>query len=75
MPVLEPFGAIALRKGYITSDELEKALRKQEEEIRCGKRRLIGMILLSDGTIDNNELLDILRDMEVAKKLAHHPAK
>ena len=56
------FGEIALRLGFVTREDLGEALRVQRERMRQGERhKLIGLILLEMGRIDNAQLIEILR--------------
>lgn len=56
------FGEIAKRLGYARADEVEEALRVQRERAARGEEhKLIGLILLERGVIDNEQLIEILR--------------
>ena len=58
------FGNIAIEKGFITSDQLVKALNLQvQEEVDNGSRRLIGQILLELNLISAEQIKEILADL------------
>jgi hypothetical protein len=55
------FGTIAINKGYITKDQLIRALTIQaNENIEEGKHRLLGQILLGEGFLSAEQVDDIL---------------
>jgi len=55
------FGVIALEKGYITADDLINALSVQaNENIKEGRHRLIGEILLSMDLISAKQIEDVV---------------
>jgi hypothetical protein len=55
------FGVSAVKKGFITADELIEALRIQVmEDIEKGQHRLIGRILLEEGCMTLSEIDDVL---------------
>jgi hypothetical protein len=59
------FGETAMRLGYITEDMLSDALRRQMARVERGEsHKLLGLILLELGHIDNQQLIDILREYE-----------
>lgn len=56
------FGEIARRLGYARPDDIEKALRTQRERAERGEsHKLLGLILLEQGSIDTEQLIDILK--------------
>jgi len=58
----ELFGEIAVKKGYVTNEQVEEALREQKEiEKSSGKHKLIGIVMLELGMIGTTELIDILK--------------
>lgn len=61
----ELFGEIAVRKGYCQRGDIRKALCRQRSLRRKGEHKLIGMILLEQGAIDNTQLISILRYMDM----------
>jgi len=65
----EPFGAVALRLGLTTKEELEEALAIQKEEDKMGKQhRLLGLIMLEMGYLTTTELIDVLRHIDEAQE-------
>lgn len=60
----ERFGKIAERKGYITSQQLVRALEIQvTENIRNGEHRFVGEILCDKGHITKLQINDVLESM------------
>ena len=58
------FGMIAINKGYITKDQLIRALTIQaKENIEEGTHRLLGQILLSEGFLSAEQVDDILETL------------
>lgn len=58
------FGMIAINKGYITKDQLIRALTIQaKENIEEGTHRLLGQILLSEGFLSAEQIDDILETL------------
>ena len=56
------FGDIALEKGFITKDQLDKALKIQTYEYSStGNRRAIGRILLNEGLITLQQIGEVLK--------------
>ena len=61
------FGAIALRKGFITPAQLDEALAIQNREsLKEGKHRLLGQILLDRGVLTPSQIEDVLETMKNA---------
>jgi len=59
------FGAIAVRMGLITEDELEEALYIQAgEEVLTGKRRPLGRILINKGLITFPQMGEVMKSLE-----------
>ncbi len=59
------FGFMAFQKGFITSEQLVKALCIQvEENFSVGKHRRIGQILLEQGIMDRTQIHEVLSDLE-----------
>jgi hypothetical protein len=55
------FGMIAINKGYITKDQLIRALTIQaKENIEDGTHRLLGQILVGEGFLSEEQVDDIL---------------
>ncbi len=62
----EPFGQVAVRKGYVSEQQVYDALARQRGLGERGeKHKLIGMILLEMGALGTTELIDILRLLNV----------
>ena len=58
------FGQIALKKGFITEDRIDKALRIQiKEDISKGEHRPIGRIMLNEGMITLQQVGYVLKTM------------
>jgi hypothetical protein len=58
------FGETARRRGFITEEQLQTALDLQKARDRRGEsHKLLGIILLEMGAIDNAQLIDALREM------------
>lgn len=63
------FGEIARKLGYVTDDALSDALRLQRHRVADGgSHKLLGLILLELGHIDNQQLIDILRGYETGER-------
>lgn len=55
------FGATAVKKGYITEEQLAEAMIIQlKEDLALGKHRQIGQILLSLGYMDEKMIAQVL---------------
>ena len=64
-PVREPFGQVAIRKGYATQLQVTEALTRQQSISGSGEiHKLIGMIMLEMGSLGTTELIDVLREMD-----------
>ena len=58
------FGFFAVKKGFITEDQLAEAMMIQIEEDLCGlEHRLVGQILLALGYINELQISLVLNDM------------
>jgi hypothetical protein len=58
------FGTIAVDKGYISEDQLIKALELQaKENVTDGKHRLLGQIFLDEGLLTTTQVDEILETM------------
>ena len=63
-PAREPFGQIAVRKGYVNQAQVTDTLGRQKQLADSGSsHKLIGMILLEMGALGTTELIDILREL------------
>ena len=56
------FGTVALRRGYITREQLATALAQQRAE-SDGVPRLLGLIMLDLSFISTGELIEVLREV------------
>jgi hypothetical protein len=65
-PVIrEPFGQVAVRKGYVTAEQVTEALSRQLSLTAGGAaHKLIGMIMLEMGALGTTELIEVLREMK-----------
>lgn len=58
------FGSVAVDKGFITLNQLTEALKIQVmEDIKKGKHRLLGVILLEQGDITNRQINEVLESL------------
>ncbi len=58
------FGVSAVKKGWITADQIVEALRIQVmEDIEKGTHRLIGLILLEQGLLTLSQIDEVLASM------------
>ncbi len=77
MSEYEPFGQIAIRMGFCTQDDIDKALDVQKQLKADDKEhKLIGMILLELRALSTAQLIQILRYYEHSAKvpeLEDHP--
>ena len=58
---LKKFGEIAVEKGYVTSEDVQKALAYQRSIRKKGENELIGIIMLKHEMLTNEQLIDILQ--------------
>ncbi len=63
----ELFGQVAIHRGHITPMQLEETLDIQKSRSICGSEELLGMVMLDEGIISNEQLIDILRCMETTQ--------
>ena len=62
------FGEVAKRLGFIDDAMLTDALMRQRRRVEQGEHhKLLGLILLEMGHIDNEQLIEILRSYERAE--------
>ena len=67
-PSRELFGAMAVRKGFVTKDQLEDALAMQKQIVAEGRQhQLIGLVMLTMGFLSNSQLIAILKDIEARR--------
>ncbi len=58
------FGTVAIEKGYITHEQMERGLYiQQQEDEQFDRHRLIGQILVSEDWITETQVEDILETM------------
>lgn len=63
-PGAELFGQVAVRKGFVSPQQVEEALARQKELTAHGHpHKLIGMIMLESGALGTTELIEVLRDL------------
>ena len=55
------FGEIAVLKGYASPHDVNEALRIQADLNKKGEHELIGIIMLKQGMLTNEQLIDILK--------------
>jgi hypothetical protein len=59
------FGIVAVRKGYITEEQLVKAFESQvTENISDGIHRFVGGILIEQDVMTKLQVRDVLESME-----------
>jgi hypothetical protein len=62
--IREPFGQVAVRKGFVTQVQVTEALARQKSIAEGGTaHKLIGMIMLEMGSLGTTELIDVLREL------------
>jgi hypothetical protein len=70
----EPFGRVAIRKGFVSEHQVSQALALQKGLPAQGlPHKLIGMIMLEMGALGTTELIDVLRDMNAPVSPAADP--
>lgn len=63
------FGSIAVYRKYVTLAQVQQALTKQvEDNVKGGKHRLLGDILLENNWITDEQVESILSEMGVGKE-------
>jgi len=61
------FGFVAVKKGFVTPDQVASALEIQiKENVSVKKHRRIGEIMVEMGFMDTDEVRDVLDDMSVS---------
>ena len=60
----ERFGEVAVRLGYITEEQVDRALDQQRDRHAKGGHQLIGLVMLDLGMINNIQLVNVLKEME-----------
>ena len=65
MPKKGLFGEIAIKKGFVTEEQVKMALEVQKEMDAIGeKHKLIGVIMLELGMLTSEQILEILKTFE-----------
>lgn len=63
------FGEAAVSRGYLTVEQLIKAMSVQvREEVMNGRHRLLGEIVAELGFMDDDEVKKVLRDIKAGKR-------
>ncbi|MBI2930179.1 MAG: hypothetical protein HYY16_00890 [Planctomycetes bacterium] len=61
----EPFGQVAVRKGYVTQEQVRHALEVQQNLATTGQRhKLIGLVMLEMGMLGTTELIEVLKEID-----------
>ncbi len=59
------FGQIAIMLGFVDEEQLDEALREQKAIVeRGGRHKLLGLVMLEMGMIDNAQLIEVLKHYE-----------
>ncbi len=62
------FGTIAVEKGFITKEQLVEAMKVQvADELKGAGHRLIGSVLCDLGFMNADQVMDVLRCLDVKK--------
>ena len=62
----EPFGRVAVRRGYVNETQVSDALTRQRQLTETGSpHKLIGMIMLEMGALGTTELIEVLRELNI----------
>ncbi len=57
------FGQAAIERGFCTAQDVEKALKIQQEQDRKGeKHRLLGIIMIGEGLLSTAQLIEMLQE-------------
>lgn len=61
----ELFAEMAVQKGYCSRKDIDEAMQKQNEmEEKDHHHKMLGLILLQDGIIDNAQFINLLVDLD-----------
>jgi len=60
----ERFGEVAVRLGYVTEEQVHRALDHQRDLHAKNDHRLIGLVMLDLGIITNIQLVNVLKEMQ-----------
>ena len=64
------FGEIAIKKGFITEQQLDEALKEQMiQDLTTNNHRLIGKILFDKGLITHHQIAIVLEELVKNKKI------
>ena len=64
--VREPFGRVAVRRGYVSETQVSDALSRQRQlNVDGAPHKLIGMIMLEMGALGTTELIEVLRELNI----------
>ena len=59
------FAEMAVQKGYCSEEDVAEALAKQAEmEDHEQHHKMLGLILLQEGMIDNTQFIDLLMELD-----------
>ena len=62
------FGIVAVKKGFVTQDQVVEALNIQvNENVSSEKHRLLGEILVEMGAMDSSEVNQVLESMSIGQ--------
>jgi len=65
MTKYEPFGQVAIRMGFCTQEDVDKALEIQAAlKAQQKEHKLIGLILLETGALSTTQLIQVLQYYE-----------
>ena len=68
----EMFGKVAIRLGYVTKERVKEALLIQRRLREKNKEhKLIGMVMLEQGMLGTTELIEIIRQMQIAEAIEY----
>lgn len=63
------FGVVAVKKGFVTTDQVLKAMKVQvAEDLKSGIHRPIGTILLDQALITASQIEKVLKCLEIGNK-------
>lgn len=72
----ELFGQLALRAGFVTERQLQKALQRQKEIVaQGGPHKLIGLLMVEMGYLSTAQLIALLKEAQLDTTLHSHPRK
>ena len=66
------FRKVAIRLGYVTKEQVREALLIQKHLRENNKEhKLIGMVMLEQGMLGTTELIEIIRQMQIAEAIEY----